>query len=214
MCYFRICIVLSLTSTEVGTSIRLVRKSQRSKNDYFGKVWTLELHLAAPCRGLRQSRQNWDLFSLPLVASHQGVDFLSRGFLDCLLLHVFLQNLRVRRVDCRPAIQIQVEPINSNQISYLMALFTSQDDIKAHTRQSSKCWIHTPLFLPRLLPLPRAYCVKNILTGWLVGTSLSCFAWNSVPSSHTHTCALEEPEGRALEEQKCSRHAGNQESGE
>ena len=85
MCYFRICIVFSLTSTDVGTSIRFVLKSQRSKNVIILESVNIR---ASPCCSLSVTLGSLGrigiYLSLPLVASHQGVDFLSRGFLYCL----------------------------------------------------------------------------------------------------------------------------------
>lgn len=88
-----------------------------------------------------------------------------------------------------------------------------KNDMKAHTRQRSKCWIHTPVFLPRLVSL-RPYSWRTFSqVGWLQKVCPITLKPRSWFSSHMHTCALRSRKGGASEKQKCSHHAGNQESG-
>ena len=93
---------------------------EKQKCDYFGKVWTLALHLAAPCPWPSAVSAGMGFLSPCLWwLLTKELTFWAEVFFIVSLLHVFLQNLRVRRVDRWPAIQIKVEPVNSG-IRYII----------------------------------------------------------------------------------------------
>ena len=135
----------------------LFKSHREAKMWLFWKVWTLELHLAAPCPWPSAVSAELGFISPCLWwLLTKELTFWAEVFFIVFLLHVFLQNLRVRRVDRWPAIQIQVEPINSGirYIIFLCHVFTSQDWHKSShwTEGPNVEYIHL-FFLPRLVSL-------------------------------------------------------------